>query len=90
LADETESGPNIRCAVSQLERCACEQFREIIAGDILEEFLLKFASRIDGQCNEVIAWSPLIFSIDDVPRLCYGLSILSKPENREHLMASEI
>jgi hypothetical protein len=30
------------------------------------------------------------FIIDEMPRLCYGLIILSKPENREYLMASEI
>jgi hypothetical protein len=30
------------------------------------------------------------FSIDEPPRLCYGLIILSKPENREYLMAREI
>jgi len=32
----------------------------------------------------------LNFSIDDRFRLWYGLIILSKPENREHLMAREI
>jgi hypothetical protein len=32
----------------------------------------------------------LNFSIDWTPRLCYGLFILSKPKNREYLMAREI
>jgi hypothetical protein len=32
----------------------------------------------------------LNFSVDEMPRLCYGLIILSKPENREYLMAREI
>jgi hypothetical protein len=34
--------------------------------------------------------SSLNFSIDVTPWLCYGLIILSKPENREYLMAREI
>jgi hypothetical protein len=32
----------------------------------------------------------LNFTVDEMPRLCYGLSILTKPKNREYLMAREI